>query len=181
VHEIKEAIHWLKQNSDNYFIDTSKIALIGGSTGGLLAMMAGYSADSKEFNVYGDSISYRVQAVVDLYGLVDFTTPFAREHSIVKRMFGKPYDEIPMIYKKYSPLGYVSMDDPPTLVFQGIIDDLVPVTQSDTLVEYLKQTGVPVEYHRLKGWPHAMDIEVNVNRYCQFYMNRFFEKYIPQN
>ncbi len=181
IYEVISAVRWLKQNADSFHIDTSKIALIGGSAGGLLAMMVGYSADTDIFKTGGDSVSYNVEAVVDLYGPVDFTTPYAREHSIVKRMFGKTYDEEPDIYKKYSPLSFVSADDPPTLVFQGTIDDLVPVSQSDTLVTRLKTVGVPVEYHRLKGWPHAMDVEVNVNKYCQYYMNRFFEKYLPQN
>ena len=57
-------------------------------------------------------------------------------------------------------------DNPPTLVFYGTIDDLAPVSQSDTLVSRLKKAGVPVKYHRLKGWPHAMDVEISVNRYC---------------
>jgi acetyl esterase/lipase len=57
-------------------------------------------------------------------------------------------------------------DNPPTLVFQGTIDDLAPVSRADTLVSRLKKAGVPVEYHRLKGWPHAMYVEVSVSRYC---------------
>ena len=45
----------------------------------------------------------------------------------------------------------------------------------------LNKAGVPVEYHKLKGWPHTMDIEVKVNEYCQYYMEAFFKKYIPKN
>ena len=181
VYEVISAVRWLKENADRFYIDTSKVALIGGSAGGLLAMMVGYSADTDVFEMGYDPISYNVEAVVDLYGPVDFTTPYARGHSLVKKMFGKTYEQAPEIYKEYSPLSFVSAGDPPTLVFQGTIDDLVPVSQSDTLAAKLKKAGVPVEYHRLKGWPHAMDIEAGVNEYCQFYMNRFFEKYIPKN
>ena len=181
VFEAKAALRWLKQNADNYFIDTSKIALIGGSAGAHLALMTAYTADVDEFNESKDPVSYNVQAVVDLYGPVDLTTPYAREHPIIVNMFGKTYQEDPGIYGSSSPVKYITKDTPPTLVFQGTIDDLVPVSQSDTLVARLKRAGVPVEYHRLKGWPHAMDVEVNVNNYCQYYMNRFFEKYVPKN
>ena len=180
LYELKEAVKWLKQNADSFNIDTSKIALIGGSAGAHLALMGAYTADVKEFNE-DSTVSYRVQAVVDLYGPVDLTTKYAREHPTIENMFGKTYREDPEIYFKSSPLMYVSKDDPPTLIFQGTIDNLVPVSQSDTLAARLKRTGVPVEYHRLKGWPHAMDVEVEVNKYCQFYMNRFFEKYVPIN
>jgi len=180
--EIKAAIRWLKENADKYHIDRNKIALIGGSAGGHLAMMAGYTSDIAEFNEENDSlISYKVQVVVDLYGPTDFTTKYAREHSISKNMFGKTYKESPEIYEKSSPVKFISEDDPPSLIFHGTIDDLVPVSQSDTLEALLKRAGVPVEYHRLKGWPHNMDIEVSVNKYCQYYMNRFFEKHIPKN
>ncbi len=180
--EVNSAIRWLKRNADKYNIDSSKIALIGGSAGGHLSLMAGYTNGIKEFNDKSDTlISSRVQAVVDLYGPVDFTTKYAREHSISVNMFGKTYDEDPKIYEMSSPIKFVSKDDPPTLIFQGTIDDLVPVSQSDSLAKKLEETGVPVEYHRLEGWPHTMDIEVGVNKYCQYYMNRFFEKYIPKN
>ena len=180
--EIKAAVRWLKENADKYHIDKNKIALIGGSAGGHLAMMAGYTSDIEEFNNENDSlISYRVQAVVDLYGPVDFTTKYAREHPTSKNMFGKTYEEAPEIYEKSSPIKFISKDDPPTLIFHGTIDDLVPVSQSDTLEMMLKKAGVPVEYHKLKGWPHTMDIEVKVNEYCQYYMEAFFKKYIPKN
>ena len=39
-------------------------------------------------------------------------------------------------------------------------------------------SGIEVEYHRLRGLPHTMDLAVVVNEYCQFYMNAFFEKYL---
>jgi acetyl esterase/lipase len=180
--ELKAALRWLKENADKYHIDPNKIALIGGSAGGHLAMMTGYTSDIKKFNEENDSlISYKVQAIVDLYGPVDFTTKWAREHRISVNMFGKTYREDPKIFELSSPINYISKDDPPTLIFQGTIDDLVPVSQSDTLENRLIKAGVPVEYHRLKGWPHTMDIEVGVNAYCQHYMERFFEKYIPKN
>ncbi len=180
LYELKEAIKWLKLNGEAYHIDTSKIALIGGSAGGHLALMGAYTAGVDIFNE--DSLaSYRVQAVVDLYGPVDLTTEYAREHPTIVNMFGKTFEEAPALYEESSPVTYVSADDPPTLAFHGTIDDLVPVSQSYTLVARLEAAGVPVEYHRLKGWPHTMDAEVSVNEYCQKVMTRFFEKYIPRN
>jgi len=83
------------------------------------------------------------------------------------------------LYQKASPIHFITEDDPPTLIFQGTIDELVPVRQSDLLKKKLDGVGVPNEYHRLTGWPHTMDVAEPVNRYCQHYMNAFFEKYIP--
>ncbi|MCP5061845.1 MAG: alpha/beta hydrolase [Ignavibacteriae bacterium] len=178
--DIKAAIKWLKNNNEEYFIDLEHVAVIGGSAGGHLALMAGYTSDVSEFNEEDDPLDlYKVQAVVDLYGPADLTTEYAREHSTIKGFIGKSYAEVPDLYSEASPITYITNDDPPTLIFQGTLDDLVPFSQSDSLKSKLDKVGVPAEYHKLEGWPHTMDLGLEVNEYCQFYMNRFFEKYIP--
>ena len=73
---------------------------------------------------------------------------------------------------------HLSKDDPPTLVLHGTIDELVPVEQSDRLVEKLKALGVPVVYDRFEGWPHTMDVAIPVNRRIQWQMNQFFETHL---
>jgi len=179
--DVKSAVIWLKQHAEEYHINKDKIAVIGGSAGAHLAMMIGYSSDEPDFINDEDSalISSRVQAVVELYGPTDLTTEYAIQHSTIKKAFSKSYSEAPEMFAKASPLSYITEDDPPTLIFQGTIDELVPVIQADMLAEKLKEKNVPVEYHKLKGWPHTMDMNVKVNYYCQYYMNQFFEKYIP--
>ncbi len=180
--DVKSAVIWLKKHAEEYHIDKDKIAVIGGSAGAHLAMMIAYSSDDPDFKRDEDSLfSSRVQAVVELYGPTDLTTEYAREHPYIKVGFSKSYSEAPEMFAKASPLSYITEDDPPTLIFQGTIDDLVPVIQADMLNEKLKEKGVPVEYHKLKGLPHTMDASVEVNAYCQYYMNQFFEKYIPKN
>ncbi|MFV1976754.1 MAG: prolyl oligopeptidase family serine peptidase, partial [Candidatus Scalindua sp.] len=114
-------------------------------------------------------------------GPADLTTDFARNKTSVQQLIGKTYDVAPELYVKASPITFITKDDPPTLIFQGTLDDLVPFTQSDSLDAKLKEIGVPVYYHKLKGWPHAMDLAVDVNNYCQYYMEDFFDKYIPKN
>ena len=177
--DTKDAVRWLKLNADEYHIDNKNIAVIGGSAGGHLAMMVGYASDISEFDKEDDNLnSSSVQAVVNLYGPSDLTTEYAREQGSVKQLLGKLYSEAPESYVKASPITYITKDDPPTLIFQGTIDELVPFSQSDSLNEKLKRTGVSVEYHKLEGWPHTMDLAVEVNEYCTYYMDRFFEKHL---
>jgi len=82
------------------------------------------------------------------------------------------------IYVNASPKTYITSDDPPTMTFHGTIDSLVPISHADSLDVWLEKAGVPHEYHRLKGWPHTMDVSRKVNEYCQFYMDRFLEEYL---
>jgi len=182
LYDVNAAIIWLKKNAEKYHIDKNKVALIGGSAGGHLAMMAAYSSDSEEFNNVDDSIySSNVQAIVDIYGPYDLTTKYAREQSSVVNLIGKKYRDAPKLFMEASPKTYITKDDPPTLIFQGTIDELVPVSQSDSLANHLERIGVKVEYHRLDGWPHTMDLAVEVNDYLQFYMLKFFKKHLNKN
>jgi acetyl esterase/lipase len=179
--DVRHAIRWLQLNAGRYRIDPGRIAVIGGSAGGHLAMMAGYAPDSprSEPSDISATCFYRLCAVVNLYGPADLTADIAIENSAVIEFLGKTYAEDPELYREASPITHITEDDPPTLIFHGTIDDVVPVDQSDLLKRRLDAAGVRAEYHRLKGWPHAMDIGRAVNRYCQYYMTAFFHKHLP--
>ncbi len=168
--DVISAINWLKNNADTYHIDKNKIVLVGGSAGGHLAMMAAYSDSTLKIN-----------GVVNLYGPSNLTTPYAREAESVQKLIGKSYQEDPEKYRIASPVTYIRKNIPPTLTFQGTLDELVPYKQSDNLDKKIREAGAISHYHKLKGWPHTMDISVKVNKYCMYYMNEFFEKYIPKN
>ena len=168
--DVESAIVWLQENADKYHIDKNKVVLVGGSAGGHLAMLAAYS-----------NLSLNIKGVVNLYGPSDLTTEYARGTKSVQNLIGKSYQEAPELYKIASPLNYISKNIPPTLTFQGTLDDLVPYEQSDNLDKKIKEEGATSYYHKLKGWPHTMDMSVKVNKYCQYYMDDFFKKYIPKN
>src|SRR3954454_12394132 len=62
IEDVNSAIRWVKSNAAKYHVDTTKIALIGESAGGFLVNYAGTH----------ETPETRVQAVVDLYGPVDY-------------------------------------------------------------------------------------------------------------
>ena len=180
IEDVKCAIRWLRANAEEYNINADKIALIGGSAGSHLVMMAGYT-DDRTYSVDCEwsDVSSKVQAIIAIYGPTDLRTDFATNNPVVIDFLGVKYSDAPLIYKEASPITYVTKDDPPTLIFHGTIDDVVPVNQSDILKKKLDEIGVENEYHRLKGWPHVMDITKPVNNYTQYYMKEFLKKYIP--
>lgn len=180
VQDAKCAVRWMRANAAKYNVNPDKIAVIGGSAGGHLSMMVGYSSDVPELEGDGGNpgVSSRVQAVVDLYGPCDLFMEGARNVDVVKMFIGKPYDEASKLYEQASPITHITKDDPPTLVLQGTIDSTVPMAQSDELVAKLKEAGVPCEYEKFEGWPHTMDVAVDVNIRCQWFMNKFFDRYL---
>ncbi|NHE57104.1 alpha/beta hydrolase [Cyclobacterium sp. GBPx2] len=177
--DVNCGIKWIKQHAAEYVIDPDRLALIGGSAGGHLSLLLGYGGEEPLFNqdcIQG--VDSAVKVIVDFYGPVDLTTTYAISTEQVQSFMGTSYEQDSEMYRLASPSTFISPDDPPTLIFQGTIDSLVPVSQSDSLQRWLQQAGVPNEYHRLKGWPHTMDMAQEVNEYCQYYIDRFLQQYL---
>jgi len=185
IHDVKAAVRWMRANADSIGVDPQRIGVAGGSAGGHLAMMIGFTSDVPRFDGQSgnEGVSSRVQAVVNIYGPTDLTTEFARQRStgsLLSGFFGGTYDQRRALYEEASPIRYVTLDDPPTLILHGTIDDVVPINQADLLAAKLNETGVPYIYDRLPGWPHAMDLANPVNERCVWFMERFFDRYLKQ-
>jgi acetyl esterase/lipase len=184
VEDCKCAVRWMRANAKELNIDPDRIGVAGGSAGGHLSMLVGYSPDVVDFEGEGGhaGVSSCVQCVVNLYGVADLTTDFVRTNEFANRVcrdfLGKSIDDDLALYQQASPITYVDASDPPTLILHGTVDDVVPIDQGDLLAAKLKATGVPYVYDRLPGWPHAMDMAQDVNDRCVWLMERFFGHYL---
>ena len=181
IEDVKCAIRWMRSEAARIHVDPERIAVIGGSAGGHLALLAGYTSGKKDLEGKGcrDEVSTRVAAVVDFYGPADLTTPFAQASDVVKDFLGgKRFAEAPDVYRLASPISHLTKAAPPTLIVHGTIDDTVPIDQADSLAAKLKELGVPHEYARLEGWPHTMDLARPVNEYCKRRVGAFLEKHL---
>jgi len=169
----------MRAHAKEYQIDPDRLAVIGGSAGGHLSLMAGYSDDPQLEGRGGhQEQSSRVAAVVNFYGPVDLTSPEAQAAGSVKKFLGGSYEEAPERFKLASPLTHLDAQDPPTLVIHGTIDETVSITQADRLVARLQELNVPHAYQRMEGWPHTLDAVEVANEHCQQLMMLFFDRYL---
>ena len=67
----------------------------------------------------------------------------------------KDEEQILKIGRTISPIYHVSKDDPPTLIFHGDADKLVPIQQSKLLLQKLKEKGVEAKLVVKPGIGHA--------------------------
>ena len=153
--DVKAAIAWLRGNAARLGFDGSRIALLGLSAGGHLAMLAGCTADGQ---------TGPIRAIVSFYGPSDFIlrarTPPANTDqpgNAIYELLGGPVLSDPDLARAASPAFQVGPDAPPLLIFHGTKDTVVLPDQSERMAAAYREAGRPVELRIKPGARHKMD------------------------
>jgi len=169
--DCKNGIRYLRSHADELGIDPSRIAVMGGSAGGHLALLVAYTADHSNLapSQPYPGVSDKVACVVDFYGISNFATrketdpngkPLMVEplDSTTQSIFGST----PQDWKKASPVTYVKRDVPPTLILHGKKDTTVDSDQSQELADALKKAGASYDIIWLPNAPHSFSFQYAV-------------------
>jgi dipeptidyl aminopeptidase/acylaminoacyl peptidase len=173
-------VRFIRYHAKDYGIDPDRIGISGASAGGHLSLMLGTAGDKGDPNAKDpvDRVSSRVQAVACFFPPTDFLnygkTGDAKIHAIdhappyraafdyreldkESRLWVSITDpkRLEEIARQVSPVSHVSPDDPPTLIIHGDQDRLVPLQQSELIVEKLKKAGVDTNLVVKKGAGHG--------------------------
>lgn len=70
--DIKSALGWIRTHGKEYGMDSSFVAVTGGSAGGLLTALMGLTANRKDLQADYPELDLRVQACVPIYGSYDY-------------------------------------------------------------------------------------------------------------
>lgn len=160
VHDIKTAIRFVKDNAENFNIDTTKIAIEGESAGGQLAMLVAMTNGITHFDGdrCGTKSTSNVHAAIDVDGIVSFLMPGSlnierKPDSPDAFWLGGTFADKPMIWKEASPLFYVGKNSVPTL----FICSSVPRFHAgrDEMIDMLSQNDIYSESHTLTDSPHS--------------------------
>lgn len=155
--DCKTALRFMRAESKRFGIDPARIAVMGGSAGGHLAMMVGVARPNQAFDNAGLHLGQpdNVSCIIDLYGLWDVrgrsVSPF------VYATMGK--DEKLALETAASPAIYFKPDMPPMLIIHGTADKVVPVTHSRDLAATLQKLGSDYWYVEIAGAPHTFDLQ----------------------
>ncbi len=160
IEDCKAAIRWLRANAEKHHIRADRIGVVGFSAGGHLCCLLGTTAakDGLEGSGGNPDQSSRVQAVVSFFGPTDFTTrtwSADLETKLLVPFVGASFDDKPELYRRLSPIVYVSKDAPPFLFFHGTEDTLVSPRHSEALAEKLRAAGVSAKVVLLQGEGHG--------------------------
>jgi acetyl esterase/lipase len=142
VEDGKSTVRWLKHNADSLGIDPNRIAAGGGSAGGHVAaataMVKGFEKADED-----KSISCRPNALV-LFNPVYDNGPGGYGHTRVKDY-----------WERISPMHNISRTTPPTIVFLGTKDKLIPVATAEKYKKLMVEKGRRCDLHLYEGKGHG--------------------------
>lgn len=160
--DLHAAVRWMRANAGEYGIDEERIGILGCSSGAQMAALLGVMTHAPDYAADGpyQGVSSRVQAIVNIDGIVSFTTPMALKHendpakqpSAAEAWFGGRYEQVTGLWEQASPLVYVGNQTPPTL----FINSSQPRFHAgrDDYIARLEGAGVYSEVHTLPNTPH---------------------------
>jgi acetyl esterase/lipase len=180
IQDMNRAVRFIRHHAKDYGIDPDRLGVYGGSAGGHLSLMLGMAGDKGD-PIAKDPVdreSSRVQAVAcffpptdllnfgkqgkEMIHATDHQPPFRAAFDY--RELDKPSmlwlpitddQRLRDITRQISPIFFVTPDDPPTLIVHGDGDSLVPLQQSEVIVDKLKKTGVDVKLVVKRGAGHG--------------------------
>lgn len=162
--DAKQGLRFMQKNAEKYNADCNNIFVMGDSSGGHTALMAGLTTGIKKLEE-DDNCVY-VNGVIDLYGPVniatmncelssqDHRTPDSPEGYLIGR---KNVLENPELVYPTVVTNYIEKNRkiPPVLVFHGTNDELVSFSQSCELHDKLCEEKKEVYFYAINGAHHG--------------------------
>jgi acetyl esterase/lipase len=172
VEDAKAAVRWLRANAARFHLDPNRIGIFGTSAGGHIGSVLGTSggiASLEGLELGNPQFSSRVNVVVDLYGPTDLLRleadklpciPLDGNASFMppSLLMGCPIQQCKEKTRTADPMSYVTPDDPKFLIMHGMLDCLVPYTQSVSLHRKLEEAGVQSSLVLIPTGDHGGDV-----------------------
>jgi acetyl esterase/lipase len=182
VQDIELALAWINLHAADYHIDPKRIAVLGRSAGGQLALVAAYRTGR------AGSSKPPVRCVISYYGPTDLAWDYANPiqpdvidaRAVLRNYIGATPYESPSLYAQASACALVSHSTPPTLFLHGGRDQLVSPRNVDRLVPILARNKIPYAYCFLPWANHGFDWHFNglSSQVSRGVLEKFLEEYL---
>ena len=166
--DVNRAVRYVRHHARKYGVDPDRLGVTGGSSGGHLSLMlatrggpgpAGSAdpVDAESSAVQAVAIFYPVTDLLNLGSSTENLGDGGPPKSFVKG-FGPNATNLAVwkvIGHELSPIFYVSSNLPPTLIYHGDADTLVPLDQSERFQAEARKLGRTVEVVVHPGGKHG--------------------------
>ncbi len=151
IDDIKSVITDLKSKADTYQI-SNNYGFIGTSAGGQLAMLYSYKHDNNN----------EVDMVCSIVGPTNFTDPnyvdnpdFEQQLEAYEVIFGYSFENDPEYFESLSPYHVVTPSAPPSILFYGDSDHLIPTSQGVEMHAKLNSLNIINQLTLYEGEGHG--------------------------
>nr|WP_246387101.1 alpha/beta hydrolase [Litorivivens lipolytica] len=153
LHDLQQAMHWIKRNADRYGIDPEQVSALGYSAGAHLVSLLGVVAGtgSELDQPYGGRETKPVAVVAG--GTPSDLRKFTGG-TLVLQFLGGTIDQVPETFAAASPVVHVHKDAPPFFLYHGSSDLLVSDDHATDFRAELDEAGVYTELYLLKWRGH---------------------------
>ncbi len=134
--DITSLVNYLNVNTDNYNI-SNRIGFIGASAGAHLSMLWSYISDSEN----------QTNIVCSIVGPTNFTDPAYLDNPVYQQILNTFSNDISTSFlEEVSPYHRVTTSAPPTILFYGGQDPLVPTSQGTDMRDKLQELNVTHQF-----------------------------------
>lgn len=141
--DAKSAMRYVRSHAAELGIDPQRIAAGGGSAGGHLAAFTAL-VDGTDDPADKLGISPKPQALLLFNPVLDNGPDGGWSHHRVKGRV-----------ETFSPAHNVTKDAPPTIIFLGTNDRLIPVSTMERFQKHMREAGATCELHLTEGGTHG--------------------------
>lgn len=160
VSDLRRAVRFIRFHADEYDVDAERLGLQGGSAGGHLSLLLATTAEigNSEVTEEFEKGSGRVAGVVAYFPPTDLNS-FVRDF---RESDPEILKQLPVLdisddqLKEYSPINFVTADDPPILIIFGDKDF---VNQGELMYQALQEAGVESKFVVIPGAGHGFEGE----------------------
>lgn len=185
--DVNRAVRYVRYHARDYGVDPTRLGVTGGSSGGHLSLMLATRGGPGTTNPADpiDGESSAVQAVAIFYPVTDLLNLGKSSENLgdggppksFVKGFGPDATNLAVwkvIGHELSPIFYVNSNLPPTLIYHGDADTLVPLDQSERFQAEARKSGRTVKLVVHQGGKHGwLSMLWDIRRFADW-----FDKYL---
>lgn len=183
IDDVNRSLRYIRYHASNYKIDPERIGVTGGSAGGHLSLMlatcgglgdpeAEDPIDRERSDVQAVAIFYPVTDLLDMHGSTEDPGDGGPPKSFVKA-FGPGATKMESwkpIGRDCSPIYFITNELPPTLIYHGDADTLVPLLQSQRFRDEAEKQNRDVQLVVHPGGAHGwLSMFLDVVRFADWF------------
>lgn len=155
IYDVKNAIKFIKDNAKKFNVDPDKIAVLGCSSGGQMAALIGTTNEILDFEdqSFKSKSSSKVQAIIDVDGVLAFKHPESSEGDMASFWLGGTYAEKPENWKNASPLNHTGKSTPAILFINSSFERFH--AGRDDMIAILNEYKIYSEVKTIENSPHS--------------------------